>query len=201
MNNLIGETIGSGRNTRNFGGPKGHEAHLLSNTQSEEKVLANNVGSYANTGQGGVRRVKMRQVPTGQQNLAQNANQGNRAGGHQSQAKERQQSRVRVRLQKRNNGMAHQMSDTHHNNNMSKEDSNKQHAGQSSFENMMDAVVSIHGGEVSLKGNTAQGANHRQTSVKRNQTDQSKTDTGRQFKQPISNFDSPAKRRDFYNKT
>ena len=60
MNNLIGETIGSGRNTRNFGGSKGHEAHLLSNTQSEEKVLATNVGAYANTGQGGVRRVKMR---------------------------------------------------------------------------------------------------------------------------------------------
>ena len=97
--------------------------------------------------------------------------------------------------------MAHQMSDTHHNNNMSKEDSNKQHAGQSSFENLMDAVVSIHGGEVSLKANTAQGASYRQTSVKRNQTDSSKTDTGRHFKQPISNFDSPTKRRDFYNKT
>ena len=64
MNNLIGETIGSGRNTRNFGASKGHEAHLLSNTQSEEKVLATNV-AYANNGQGGVRRVKMRQVPTG----------------------------------------------------------------------------------------------------------------------------------------
>lgn len=94
------------------------------------------------------------------------------------------------------------MSDTHHtNNNMAKEESNKQHAGQSSFENMMDAVVSIHGGEVSLKGNTGQGQNQRQASMKRNQTDQSKTDTGRHLKQPISNFDSPAKRRDFYNKT
>lgn len=89
MNNLIGETIGSGRNNRNFGAAKGHDAHLLSNTQSEEKVLATNVVSYANNAQGGVRRVKMRQVPAGQQNLAQNANQSNRAGGHQSQAKDR----------------------------------------------------------------------------------------------------------------
>ena len=63
------------------------------------------------------------------------------------------------------------MSDTHHNNNLSKEDSSKQYAGQSSFENMMDAVVSIHGGEVSLKGNPGQGASNRQASVKRNQTD------------------------------
>ena len=60
MNNLIGETLGSGRNTRNYAGSKGHEVHLLSNAQSEEKVLSTNVGSYTTNGQGSVRRVKMR---------------------------------------------------------------------------------------------------------------------------------------------
>ena len=50
------------------------------------------------------------------------------------------------------------MSDNHHHmtQNMSKEDKHISQQ-QSSFENIMDAVVSIHGGEVSLKNNnTAQ---------------------------------------------
>ena len=65
----------------------------------------------------------------------------------------------------------------------------------------MDAVVSIQGGEVSLKNGGTAGGNHRQTSVKRNNTEQSKTEgPGRHLKHPITNFDSPTKRRDFYNK-
>lgn len=47
MNNLIGETIGSGRNPRN-GAKDGQTAHLLSATQSEERVLA--TGAYATPG-------------------------------------------------------------------------------------------------------------------------------------------------------
>ena len=38
--------------------------------------------------------------------------------------------------------------------------------------------------------------------MKRNNTEQSKTEgPGRHLKHPITNFDSPTKRRDFYNKT
>ena len=47
MNNLIGETIGSGRNPRN-GTRDGQTAHLLSATQSEERVLA--PGAYTTAG-------------------------------------------------------------------------------------------------------------------------------------------------------
>lgn len=69
-NMLVGDTIGSGRNQagarmQNFtGGQNAPNMHLLSNTQSEERVLATH-GYATNVGQtnGSVRRVKMRQMP------------------------------------------------------------------------------------------------------------------------------------------
>ena len=100
--------------------------------------------------------------------------------------------------------------------NQSKDDT--KHHAQSSLENVMDAVVAIQGGEVSLKNGGGSsgpqslgggGNNHRQASVKRNTTEQQiKTENsagGRHGKIPISNFESPTKagaqRREFYNKT
>ena len=60
----MGDTIVSGRNPRHGNKDQsGHAAHLLSATQSEERVLS--TGAYATGGQSGVRRVKMRQVPGG----------------------------------------------------------------------------------------------------------------------------------------
>ena len=67
-----------------------------------------------------------------------------------------------------------------------------------SLENIMDAVVSIQGGEVSLKGGPAAAKNHykgKQDSSGRNHHG------GNIPKAPVSNFDSPTKGRMFYNKT
>ena len=81
-NTIVAEAISSSRNPR-------HQAltsvnkdpqHLLSNTHSEERVLSTNLAIGGSVGPGGqIRRVKMRQVPSG-------ANATQRV---QSQAKER----------------------------------------------------------------------------------------------------------------
>ena len=53
---------------------------------------------------------------------------------------------------------------------MSKDDN------KNSLEDMMGAVVSIHGGEVSLKGGASAAGKHYHGAQKRNLNDQNKTD-------------------------
>jgi len=101
--------------------------------------------------------------------------------------------------------MTQQISETY-----SKEDAFK----NSSLENVMDAVVSIQGGEIALKGgktgiNVKPYENNSRLAgnARRTNTDQSKTTETNKTnavipKAPISsNFESPTKARQFYNKT